>query len=173
MENQALTDENTEPKYSRRSRSADQRESNGRAASERAPIVFGNVSRYNLDPSVLADRRYQFAWTPYVIANDEVHEKFDLAIERGWECVETTDYPTLRRTYKHDPFRKRESEDVTLKVGGQICMRRDVEIMEAEQKHFDEENFHRDQLVKVHQLDAPGGTRVFSQSRTKSAVAKF
>jgi len=40
MENKALMPEDSEPKYSRRSRSLDNRDSDDRAASERPPIVF-------------------------------------------------------------------------------------------------------------------------------------
>ena len=174
MENKPLMPEDSEPKYSRRSRSLDNRDSDDRAASERPPIVFGNQSRFNLPESVLADKRYEFGWTPYMLRNEEMHQKFDDSMAKGWECVEASEYPQLRRTYKYDPFRKRtDGEEESIKVGGQICVKRKIEIKEAEDKHFNEENFHRQQMVDVHKMDSPGGTRVFSHSRTRSSRAEF
>jgi len=173
MENKPLMPEDSEPKYSRRSRSLDNRDSDDRAASERPPIVFGNQSQFNFSESILADKRYQFGWTPYIVSNEEIHQNYNKALDSGWECMEASEYPQLRRTYKHDPFRKREDEEEFIKRGGQIAMRRNMDIKEAEDKHFDEENFHRQQMVDVHKMDTPGGTRVFSHSRTRSSRAEF
>lgn len=170
MEDQAQLSEN---KYSRRSRSADDREANNRAASERPPIVFGNISQFNFDESVLADRRYQFGWTPYIVANDEIHQQFDRAIQSGWECMEASDYPQLKRVYKHDPFKRREDEEELIRRGGQIAMRRKIELKQAEDKYYDEENFHKEQLVSIHTQEHPGGLRVFSHSRTKGSRPVF
>lgn len=166
-ENKFTESENTEPKFSRRSRSADNRDSESRAGNERPPIVFGNVSRFNFDPSILADKRYEFGFTPYIVNNDQVMQNFDNAMYRGWECMEASEYPQAKRVYKHDPFRRRESEDDFIRVGGQIAMRRPIELKEAEDRYFDEENFHKEKLVEIHKGDSPGGTRVFSHSRTK------
>ena len=168
-ENQTLAPEGAEPRQSRRSRSLDSRDSDNRASQERPPIVFGNISRYNLDPSILADKRYRFSWVPYMVNNEEIHQYYDNAVRRGWEAVEATDYSQARRVFKKDPLRNRADEEEYMKVGGQICMRRKEEICKDEDKYFSEENAHRDKLVDLHKDTTPGGTRITGYSRTRSS----
>lgn len=172
IENELMNSEDTDLKYSRRSRSKDSRDYDNRASKERPPIVFGHISKYNLDESILADTRYKFAFNAYMVRGEEIPQNFYTSQRNGWEPVEASEYPQARRIYKHDPFRKRESEDELIRVDGQILMRRDVETCEKEAQFFDEENYHKDNIVNMHKGDY-GGTRVFSHSRTRDSRLKI
>jgi hypothetical protein len=174
VEEQNDTNE-SEIKLSRRSRSADNRGMNDRTAGERPPIVFGNNSRFNLDESVRVKARNEgkeVAFVPYSIRGQESYETCDNACEKGWEYTEASKYSSLKRNYNQDPFRRRESTDEFVKVGGQILMERSLELKEAEDRYFNEENFHRQTLVEQHKWQA-GGNQVFSSSRTKDSRLKI
>lgn len=163
--NEDLTSEDS-PKFSRRSRTADHRSARSRAGDERAPIVFAHVSQFNIDETTRADKRYKFGYVPYIVGNDEVHLPYDNAVRKGWEKAPASEYSQLRRIHD-DPFRRRDAEDDFIRNGGQLMMRRPIEIDEAEDQHYIEENAHRDKMIAAHQIDTPGGMQVFSQSRTR------
>ena len=153
----------------RRSRSADSREADGRSVSERPPIVFSRISQFELGEAVDGDRgRYQFGWTRYIVANYEVQKDFYDSIRAGWEPLSASEYPQLIRTYK-DPFKKRGEEDEFIRVGGQIAMRRDLDIKESEDRYYDEENYHKGKLVEDH---ISSGTKILKQSRTRSLLPR-
>lgn len=166
MEDVEKIEDQSETNYSRRSRISDKRGTNCREATRRAPITFGNISQFNVVDSVLADRRYQFGWVPYIVNNQQVEIPYDNAVRDGWQCVESSEYHGLQRVYKHDPFNRRQDEDQLIRKGGQIFMKREVELKEAEEKYYDEERAHRDRLIKMHIKDSPSSVHIMSQHRS-------
>lgn len=153
----------------RRSRSADSRNADSRTVDDRPPIVFSRVSQFELGDAVDGDRgRYQFGWTRYIVANDEVQKDFYDSIRSGWEPLAVSEYPQLIRTYK-DPFKKRGEEDEFIRVGGQIAMRRELGIKESEDRYYDEENYHKGKLVEDH---LSSGTKIMTHSRTRSLLPR-
>lgn len=169
MENINSTEETVESKnYSRRSRSADNRSSDSRSSNSRPPLVFGYGSKFNIDEQTRSDSRYQFGWVPYIVRNEETSLEFDNSIRSGWECALASDYPQMKRTYKHSPLTKRQDEDELIKRDGMVFMRREIELKEMEDKHFNEEQYHSNMLVNAAAQSDPSGTRYAFDPRISS-----
>lgn len=150
----------------RRSRTSEKREAESRSSNCRPAMAFETSSQYNLPESMLNNPVKQHGWSAYTIRNDEVPQNFDLSVNSGWEVAEASAYPQMKRIYKYDPFRNRSHNDEMIKQGGQIFMDRDLEIKEAEDRHFDEKNYHDRKLTDMH-LNASSGIKVLSHSRTR------
>lgn len=150
----------------RRSRTSEKREADSRSSNCRPAMSFETSSQYNLPESMLNNPLKQHGWSAYTIRNDQIQQNFDLSINSGWEVAEASAYPQMKRIYKHDPIRNRSHQDEMITQGGQIFMDRDIEIKEAEDRHFDEKSFHDRKLTDMH-LDHASGIKVLSHSRTR------
>lgn len=141
------------------------RSAESRVADERKPIVFAHVSEFNINPSILADTRYRFGFVPYMRRNNEIHTEYDRAVSMGWVKASKNEYAQAQRI--DDPFRRRHDEDDFVRTGGQIMMKRPVEIDDAERRHYDAENAHSDELIRARQFEGPSPLEVYSHSRRR------
>lgn len=150
----------------RRSRTAEKREADSRSSNARPAMVFETCSQFNVPQSMIDNHSKQFGWSAYTVRNDEVRQNFEVAMNMGWEVGEASAYPQVKRIYKHDPDRNRSHNDEIIWRGGQIFMDREMEIKEAEDRHFDEQNYHDRKLTDLH-MDPSSGMKVMSHSRTR------
>jgi hypothetical protein len=138
------------PTVSRRSRSANNRDSNPRGM-ERSPINFGTGSQFNLPLEVRADTRYRFGWTPFIVRNEEDMDKCDRAQDAGWLAVESEDYPSLVRSYKH----RENSREKLVKRGGTLLQRREEELCQRADENNDEEMRHNAMISAMYERENP------------------
>lgn len=124
----------------------DYRDSDMRSMNERPALVFRSGNQFNYGEAILSDKRYKFGWIPYIIANEEVHMPHDNAVSSGWELTSSDEYPSLKRTYR-DPFNRNRDSDDIIRVGGCLSMRIPVEIWNAENERYNEENAHQEKMV--------------------------
>jgi len=139
-----------EPKFpSRRTRSSEHRESNPRP--ERPPINFGTGSQFNIPMELRLDTRKRFGWTPYILRNEEHHEKCDKAQDKGWMAAEAADYPSLVRAYKH----RENDRERLVKRGGCLLQSRDEDICQQEDESNNEEMRHNAMISAMHVRENP------------------
>lgn len=137
MEDDTINEnESAENRVTKRSRSGSGRESTAREIDERAPLAFGHMSRFHLPESILADKRYEFGWSAYMVRGEEFHQSYNNAKHKGWENLPPSEYSVLNKKYKNDPFRSREVENDSYYESGQIAMRRRVEDKKKEDQHW-------------------------------------
>ena len=125
---------------SRRSRTTESRAFESRVPSQRSPIVFGTASRFNVPAEVMKDDPdHKYGFVVYSSGNVEQRENFYEAMDRGWKPVPAAEHPSLARNYELSPFGNREEGDQLIRRGGQILMKRPLDIHEAEEEHYDSE----------------------------------
>lgn len=169
------TQEPSEAKTTRRLRSADSRNFESRSASERPPIAYGLLSRFNISKEIIksyADQGYELNWVMYSSGNVEQKENYFSAIERNHIPVLASEHPEFRRNYDMNPFGEKNPVDQFISKGGQILMKRKEEYCAAEREHYDSENRRQDFMTEMHRMSAqnPGSVRPFIDERKRERV---
>jgi hypothetical protein len=150
----------------RMSRNRELRSHQSRTASERTPLKFARVSRFNLPESLLKqDLDHVYSFVVYSSGNVEQRENYEKAIAAGWKPVLASEHPELVRNYEHSPFEKRELNDTLVKTGGQVLMKRTKEDDEAERAFYDSERIRQEQMA--HQYNATKGSVTLFDQRTR------
>lgn len=173
MEDQTLTPE-TKQVFCRRTRSSDTREHDSRSANERPPITFGGGTGFNLPQSVLDDKKFRFSFKEYSTRGNEDYSKCQSAEDAGWDTVEASEYPALKRSYKCNPRKRdRDTDDDLIRYQGQICYKRSEEICQLEDKHNDEKLNHDETLLNAYKKESPYDAIVDGYSRRKARLPSF
>lgn len=140
-----------------------------REEDERAPIVFGGGSRFNLPINVLKklrDTDKVLGFVVYSSGNTEQKENYYDAIERGWKPLDAREYPELIRQYELSPFGDRE-EDYLVRKGGQIAMIRDKATNDAEADFYDSEKQRQEYMSSMYKQADPRFPRPFIDERIR------
>ncbi len=141
-----------------------------REEEERAPIVFGGGSRFNLPSKVikkLHDSDKVIGFVVYSSGNVDQKENYNDAIDRGWRPLDSREYPELSRQYELSPFGVRE-EDYLIRRGGQIAMIRDKEIDDAEKDYYDSEKQRQEYMAAMYKQQDPRMPKPFLDERTRN-----
>lgn len=169
MENTEATAMET-PTNVRRSRSTENRNFESRSASERPPIVFNRGSRFNVPESVLkSDDDHAYSYIVYSSGNIEQKENYNDAIDRFYQPVLASDHPDLARNYEMNPFGDRGEEQL-IKRGGQVLMKRKKEIHEAENAHYDAENYRQQYMAEMYKQADPRYPKPFKDDRSTPRI---
>jgi hypothetical protein len=150
-------------------RSASERGAKSRTAEERAPIVFGGGSRFNLPLNVvkkLRENGKEPGFVVYSSGNEEQKENYYNALDRGWKPLQACDYPELSRQYEMSPFAQKE-ESQLIRRGGQIAMTRDIELHNAEKDHYDSEKQRQQYMADMYKQTDPRYPKPFTDERTR------
>lgn len=149
-------------------RAVSERGSETRVAEMRDPIVFGGNSRFNVPSQVLRDDPdHVYGFVVYSSGNTEQKENYYEAMDRGWKPVSASEHPSLARNYSMSPFKSNEAEEELIRRGGQILMKRTVELQRAEDEHYDAEKQRQDYMAEMYRQVDPRYPKPFMDSRTK------
>lgn len=141
----------------------------GRVTQARKPLLYSQGSRFNIPKEVIdADPDHYYSFIVYSSMNEENRENFYDAIDRGYEAVKGSEHPILARRYDLSPFDKKVEDDV-IKRGGQILMKRPMEIHEEEMKIYNEHNHRQEYMAEMHRSRDPRQPRPFMDERKKVA----
>ena len=174
---QNTTQDVSEGKTTRRSRSTDSRSFDSRAANERAPLNYGTLSRFNVPEKTrkkYKDMGYDLCWIMYSSGNLEQKENYFKALERGYSPVLASDDPELCRNYSMSPFGEKSDSNIDSFIprGGQILMKIKEEERESELELYDSENRRNNYMTNMHKIAAnnPGAPRPFIDERRRERV---
>jgi hypothetical protein len=120
----------------RRSRASGGRESSARSASARAPLAFGHMSRFFLPESVKADTDNEFCWAAFMIRGEDFNDSCNRAYHSGWNKLDPSKYPDLKRIYRNDYLRNRELESDAIRESGQMLLTRPAELGKEEKQYW-------------------------------------
>lgn len=153
-------------------RSASERSAKSRTSEERAPIVFGGGSRFNLPASVvkkLRDSGKEPGFVVYSSGNTDQKENYYDALDRGWKPIQACDYPELSRQYEMSPFEQKE-ESQLIRRGGQIAMIRDSQTHNAEKDYYDSEKQRQQYMADMYKQTDPRYPKPFTDERTRQRI---
>lgn len=143
-----------------------------REQDERAPIVFGGGSRFNLSAKIiqkLHDNGKVLGFVVYSSGNVEQKENYFDALDRGWKPLDARDFPELVRQYELSPFGTKE-EDYLIRRGGQIAMIRDKDIDDAEKDYYDSEKQRQQYMADMYKQVDSRYPKPFIDERTRNRV---
>lgn len=152
----------------RTSRNAESRVHDGRISEEsgRTPIVFGEGTAFNVPEAVrLSDPEHAYAYVPYHSGGVDLrHEYEDAVYRRGFQPVKRSSHPLLKRNMVDSPFAREEDDDL-IKYGGQVLMKRTVEMQKAEERFYDEQNSRQNYIRELHSNQNLGAPKIFQDER--------
>lgn len=155
----------------RASRATESRGFEARVGEERAPIVFGGISRFNLPPALvsrLKDNDEVASWVVYSSGNTEQKENYYNAIDRHYKPIAGCDYPELARQYEMSPFASREEGDQLIRRGGQVLMKRALNVQEAEDDYYDSEKQRQEYMADMYKQADPRYPKPFMDERKRT-----
>lgn len=154
---------------SRTSRSSDLRSHDGRVSisGTRAPVSFATGSRFNVPKEVIeSDPDHSYEYIAYQSGGVDLTSEYDEAVyRRGFAPVERSQHPTLSRNDIANPFGKKQ-EDNLVKQGGQILMKRPIEVKKAEDDFFNEFTARQNYIKQMHSNRDPGSTKMLADERS-------
>ena len=152
----------------RAARSTESRAHEGRISNERPPIVFGSGSRFNIPISVIKDDPdHAYSFVVYSSGNEEQKENYFDAIDRGYKPVPASEHPSLARNYELSPFERREDGDQLIRRGGQVLMKRPIELHDAENEHYDSEKQRQEYMADMYKQSDPRHPKPFLDERKR------
>lgn len=167
----------SEAKTTRRSRSTDGRAFDLRSSNERAPLNYGTLSRFNVPEKTrkkYKDLGYELCWIMYSSGNVEQKENYFKALERGYSPVLASDDPELCRNYSMSPFGEKSDSNIDSFIprGGQILTKIKEEVRDDELDLYDAENRRNNYMTDMHKIAAnnPGAPKPFIDERRRERV---
>ena len=152
----------------RSARGSESRLHDGRVSFEegRAPIVFGEGSAFNVPEAIrLSDPEHSYSYIAYTSGGKDLRSEYDDAVyRRGFQPVKRSSHPLLGRSLVDSPFGRQDDDDLQ-KVGGQILMKRPIEVAKAEEEYYSERVARQNYIRNMHANANPGTPRIMDDNR--------
>ena len=113
------------------------------------------------------DPDHKYSFVVYSSGNTDQKENYYDAMDRGWEPVPANEHPSLARNYELSPFGRIDEGDQLIKRGGQILMKRTVELDEAEHRYYDSETQRQQYMADMYKQADPRYPKPFMDERSR------
>lgn len=173
----SASQDSSETKTVRRSRSTDSRSFDSRSANERAPLNYGLISRFNIPEKInkkYKDLGYDLCWITHSINNDDSRENFFRHMDMGYEPILSSEESGICRNYNLSPFNDNNdrNENKLICRGGQTLTKIKTEDRQNILDQFNDENRRNDYMTSMHQVAAtnPSAPRPFIDERKRERI---
>lgn len=142
--------ENQEARVTRKPRSTESRVFDTRKAEERAPLVYGSGSQFNVPEEIIkSDLDHKYCFVVRESMGEEQRENYYRSTRRGFFPVLASEHPSLSRNYDEGPFKKVSELDKYICCGGQILMKRRKEDHDAEEEMYNIQNMRERNIAET------------------------
>lgn len=152
----------------RASRSSESRLHEGRIAeiADRPILTFGENSGFNVPAQVReSDPEHEYCYVAYHSGGTDLRQQYEDAVyHRGYQPVKRSMHPLLKKNIVDSPFARAEDDDL-IKYGGQILMKRPVEVAEQENSFFNERDIRQNYIRDLHTNSNPNAPRLIQDER--------
>lgn len=152
---------------SRASRSSESRLHEGRIAEiADRPILKFESSGFNVPEAVReSDPEHEYCYVAYHSGGVDLRQQYEDAVyHRGYQPVKRSAHPLLKKNIVDSPFARSEDDDL-IKYGGQILMKRPIEVAEQEQSYFNERDVRQNYIRELHTNANPNAPRLIQDER--------